>query len=240
MFSNRLLARTRVASILKSLPRTIANLIRADLLLQQTPKVVWFNSLAIVPVEATTNSGIRSSILSFKYSSLGANVGKIYKRSDWPPPGYDVDRMFKDLWLIRNPALRAVRLKIAYKDVFSNERRFRFQLSASPNCEICGNIETVEHHLLLCNNASRIWDIYFRLTGQRITSLFELIYCGQSLEHEIVKSVLLKSLIQINRSRDSIDRTLIGECIFFLSIEARCNPSQSGLKCAIERYKTLV
>ena len=170
---------------------------------------------------------IKSSILSLKYSDLGANIGKIYKRADWPPPGYDAGKMFDNLWLIKNPILRAVRLKVVYKDIFSNERRFRFQLSVTPNCDICGSVETVEHHLFLCTNASRIWDLYSRLTGLRINSLFDLIHSDRILENEIIKSVLLKALIQINRSRDSMDRAIISECIFFLSTEARTNVTQS-------------
>jgi len=34
-------------------------------------------------------------------------------------------------WLIKSPALRAIKLKIGYKDVFSNERRHRFKLTDS-------------------------------------------------------------------------------------------------------------
>ena len=40
-----------------------------------------------------------------------------------------------NLWKIKNPHLRNYRLKVAYKDVYSQERRFKFRLNDSPSAE---------------------------------------------------------------------------------------------------------
>ena len=131
--------------------------------------------------------------------------------------------MFKFIWFIKNPTLRAVRLKIIYKDVFSIEIGFRFQMTDSPSCEICGLDETVEHQLFSCRNAQCIWETFYKITGVRTGSLYEVLCCSNNLEIEIVKSTLIKALIQINRSSNRTERDLIAECSYFLGIEARVN-----------------
>ena len=67
------------------------------------------------------------------------------------------------LWKIRNPVLRSYRLKLMYKDIYCNERRARFNLCDSPNCPICGELETVTHQLFDCKNAKRMWVVYYKL-----------------------------------------------------------------------------
>ena len=37
---------------------------------------------------------------------------------------------------------------------------------------------------------------------------------------EVIKSVLVKALLQIDRSRATHDRSIIAECAYFLNIEA--------------------
>ena len=110
-----------------------------------------------------------------------------------------------------------------YKDIFSNERRYRFGLTDSPRCDICDQIESVEHHLFSCQNAARLWTLYTRLTNQSINSLFDVLICGKDSFHEIVKSLILKALIQIDRSRNRTDREIISQCALFLRIEASSN-----------------
>ena len=107
--------------------------------------------------------------------------------------------MFKNIWAIKNSTLRAIRLKAVYKDIFSNERRYRFNIAPSPDCEVCGQVESVEHQLVLCRNATRIWNFFYRSTGISIGSLYEVLTCTGNLEVEIVKSFMIKALLQIDR-----------------------------------------
>ena len=140
-----------------------------------------------------------------------------------PPPGTTYDNMFTHLWAIKNPTLRASRLKVIYKDIFSNERRFRFHLTDSPLCEICGQIETVEHQLFLCPNAGRLWDLFHRMTNVRIESLFDVVHCKTNIGLEIIKSTVIRLLLQINRSRNKSEREVIIECSYYIGIETRIN-----------------
>ena len=181
--------------------------------------MVWFNADGIVSTSAISTKMIKSTLLGQKFPQIGARLDKIYKRADWPPPGFSCESMFKNLWSIKNPTLRASRLKVAYKEIFSNERRFRFKLSDSPMCEACGQIETVEHQLFSCQNAQRFWNIFFRITGCRIDSLFDVINCTSDVGLEIIKSVVIRSLLQINRSRSKLERELTTECSYYIGIE---------------------
>ena len=214
--------RTKVSSIIRAIPASLANLVRSGLLTQSPSKIIWLCTSTIIESSKITTKGIKEHLISQKFS--GIKLEKIYKRADWPPPGINYEPSFSNLWKIKHPSLRAVRLKVVYKDIFSNERRYRFDLSDSPDCDVCGEVETVEHHLATCNNALRMWNLYHRITSQRVNSLLEVIMCGSSLEHEIIKSVIIKHLIQIDRSRNASDRAIALQCAFYLELEARSSP----------------
>jgi hypothetical protein len=64
-------------------------------------------------------------------------------------------------WGYRLSKLRSVRhrnilLRVAHGDIYSNERKFRYKLTDSPNCD-CGAIETTEHKLMHCERSKDIW-----------------------------------------------------------------------------------
>ena len=139
-----------------------------------------------------------------------------------------MESMYNNLWEIKNPSLRAVRLKLIYKDVFSNERRHRFGICDSPACDVCGQVETVEHHLFSCANATRMWGLFQTLTGISIVSLFDVIYCSSNLEYEIIKSTMVKALLQIDRSQIISNRAIVSDCVQYLKIEAEVNVKRSG------------
>ena len=227
-FNDRRRSRTRISTILRAVPKSMADLIRAGTLIQSPVNFLWLSQSHIAIAKSTPTKVIRISILTSRLPDLGVKLEKIYKRADWPPPGATYDGTFKNVWNIKNPTLRASRLKVIYKDVFSNERRFRFGITNSPACEMCGQIETVEHQLYSCNNAARIWNLYQRITGVGMDSLFEVICCGENLEQELIKSVLIKALIQINRSCNRSDKEIITECLYYLGIELAVNRRESA------------
>ena len=220
-------SRAKINLILRSIPAAIANLIRNNSLVPATANTVWLTTSTISALEAQSSKSIRQSLLMSKYPNIGVNIEKIYKRADWPPPGIVFKESFANLWKIKNPALRAVRLKVTYKDVFSNERRHRFGLTNSAACEICSAIESVEHQLFACANANRMWSLFQRMTGASVASLLDVLLCTLEVEHEIVKSVLVKALIQIDRSKNITDRMLIVECVHYLKVEATVNISRA-------------
>ena len=61
------------------------------------------------------------------------------------------------------------------------------------------------------------------MTSEAISSFLDVILCNNRPEIEIIKAVLLKALIQIDRSRNKSNSLLIAECVHYLQVEARAN-----------------
>ena len=234
-------ARGRINSVFRSLPRSMANLIRSGSLLQSPISHVWLNDSLIWNIDSMKSQVLRDKMVEDKFQSLKVDLGKVYKRADWPPPGTNYESTYEGLWKIKHPTLRAIRLKICYKDIFSNERRFRFQMADSPLCEICGQVESVEHQLLECPNAKRIWQLYHRLGGTRVTTLFHVIEFKEGIEFELIKSVLIKALLQIDRSKAITERALVMQCLTFLRLESVVNRSLTlSIEALSSRINNLV
>lgn len=110
-------------------------------------------------------------------------------------------------WLIRDPRLRSIRLKLAWKDVMCNERRSRFKITDDASCTICGKVESVTHQLVDCVNAIRLWKYFtyylrYDFWALRRQNIVELVEFRESYLVELVKSLTFKMLIQIDRSRN--------------------------------------
>ena len=67
----------------------------------------------------------------------------------------DIRITWHNLWRIKNPTLRAIRLKILYKDVWCQDKRLKLGIATDNKCTICGEPETVLHQLFFCENAER-------------------------------------------------------------------------------------
>ena len=141
----------------------------------------------------------------------------LHKKTEYHPSNkYPIDKSsfgdirmtWHNLWRIKNPTLRAIRLKILYKDVWCQDKRLKLGIGTDNKCTICGEPETVMHQLFFCNNAKRLWDIGRKILGAGELSLVEqdsstianLIEVSPSIINEIIKSVIFKLLIQIDRS----------------------------------------
>ena len=137
---------------------------------------------------------------------------------------------WNNLWRIKNPTLRAIRLKILYKDVWSNDKRHRLGIIGNDKCSVCGLKETSIHQLFECNNARRIWNTYFLCTnlvtrpdnyvwnGKDMTNLIEV---SNDVILEIVKSAIFKLLIQIDRSANLDEVQIKRSIAFWVNIEIK-------------------
>ena len=138
-------------------------------------------------------------------------------------------------WQIKDPTLRAIRLKIAWRDVMSNERRERFKMTSDPRCICCGSVETVNHQLWECNNAQRIWNFTFKYL--KTNSLFtnnitDIIIYNSNYCVEFVKSITFKYLIQIDRSRNLTYELFKTACDEKLSLELKTLTNERKLALA--------
>ena len=142
----------------------------------------------------------------------------------------DIRHTWTNLWLIKNPSLRAIRLKVLYKDIWSQEKRYKLGITNSSACDICGDIESVSHQLLTCSNAKRLWshleeslNYKLILNGDPEKSLVKLMEVTNDMPFELVKSVVFKLLIQIDRSRMLTIPQLDKHIIHWLNIEMSAN-----------------
>ena len=214
---NNRIPRPQVNAILKQLPAMIRLLIRGNSLVDNRPSIlISLDNYSLVPVEQLSAANLRRRILNFKQLIGPVRAKEVYKEPLWNEPG---DWQSK-LWKIKNPHLRGYRLKLLYKDIFSNERRFRFKLADSPNCTICGQVETVAHQLFECQNAKKLWGMYRSITGKNVGSMLDVIICCEDIEVEIVKSIIIKRLIQIDRSNSIVYASLKQEVKHYYQIEA--------------------
>ena len=132
------------------------------------------------------------------------------------------------LWLINNPTLRAIRLKILYKDIWSQEKRHKLGISHSSRCTICDETESSIHQLFLCTNAIRIWNTVFNCIetpllagGMTNQAIAELIQVSNDLALEIVKSAIFKLLIQIDRSSKLDNASVLKNVSYWICINLR-------------------
>jgi len=78
----------------------------------------------------------------------------------------------------------------------------RFGMIESDQCEICGLTESVQHQLFECTNAEKQRQFALRvLPALNLPDLYSLIEVSDEMKHELVKCLIIKNLIQIDRSK---------------------------------------
>ena len=218
------LPRQLLSDILKGLPQPLARLIRSGNLIDSPSKYTWITTTSDYVLGNSTSKTLKLALVTQKLGPLSVDLNKIHRRLDLPScDSPEHCQLFSNLWRIKHPALRAIRLKLCYKNIYSNERRFRFGITDSALCMGCDQIESVEHQLFECANAKRLWDMFRDMTGVNIGSFQNVLCCNLTCEAEILKSTIIKALTQINRNHLVPAKVVAQECAYFLRIEAIMN-----------------
>ena len=221
--------RSRLNLIIRSLPVSVARLIRAGMIINSQTKHMLITPLTYLDIESVTTKVIRNAIVAHRIPSLFVDLNKIHRRQDLPTHGStEFSNLYHNIWKLKQPGLRAIRLKVCLKDVFANERRHRFGIADSPNCPVCDQIESVDHQLIDCANAKRLWQIFNQCTGVAIRSMKDIIVCNELQEIEVLKSSIVKLLLQIDRSKNLVNKAAAQWCAHFLRIEATVDRSKSS------------
>lgn len=172
----------------------------------------------VVHIETALSSNLQQDLKKLNKKVKSVNIQDRFKvnineKTNWSA-----------FWCLKNPNLRAIRLKVAYKDIWSNERRNRILKTATDNkCQHCGDTETVFHQLFLCCNARRLWNIYNKLFQIKQEESDEykihLIGFNESLPKEFIKSLIFKTLIGIDRGRNLHQDQVISQWNKTIAIE---------------------
>ena len=161
----------------------------------------------------------------------------------------DIRNTWQHLWQIRNPTLRAIRLKILYKDVWCQEKRFKLKLNSSDACNICGEAESAIHQLFQCSNARKLWSYVAEFIGLKLDnnlpipdqSVVNLIQVLADITSELIKSVIFKLLIQIDRSVNITKRDAYRTLSYWLSIsKSQINKRLKGNNSESQRFESIV
>jgi hypothetical protein len=74
------------------------------------------------------------------------------------------EQIFPKLYsTVKDTKLRALRYRFLHGDIFCKERMFRFKISETPECDRCGEIETIKHQFYECHTALDGWHIYNKI-----------------------------------------------------------------------------
>ena len=158
----------------------------------------------------------------------------------------DIRQVWTNLWLIKNPTLRAIRLKVLHKDVWTQEKRCKLGITSSNACEICGEPESVIHQLYTCRNTSRIWNSFsiFRNNDDCYKKSFvNLITISNDNAFETVKSAIFKVLIQIDRSQHLSIEQIKKQILYWLQVDMIAisrNSRSKNNKLLIKSYNNII
>ena len=110
--------RNRINLIIKSLPTSIARLIRAGNVVNVQDKHMLTTPLEFIDLESSTTRLIRNSLLAQKNPDLHVDLNRIHRRIDLPAYGsIEFSELYRNIWKMKQPTLRAIRLKLCFKDV---------------------------------------------------------------------------------------------------------------------------
>jgi exonuclease III len=118
------------------------------------------------------------------------------------------DQLFKTLYKnVKDPKLKALRYRLLHGDVFCKERMFRFKMSETPECERCGEAETIKHQFYECDSAYNSWRRYNNILedigwGDCKVESYEDVLLPSKYGNEVsetLKSIVLKMHLQISR-----------------------------------------
>ena len=62
-------------------------------------------------------------------------------------------------------------LRLMHGELYTKERLYRFNLTDTPNCPRCGDIETLEHKFITCDYVKEIWRRTILATNQLRTNI---------------------------------------------------------------------
>ena len=185
-----------VNKVLRSLLPIFRDLVRIELPYIIAPPVLMVSN-KIRPNSSLSSRNLQDKIKKQFGKSIMYSINSKYEQINMGM--LENNQCWFNLWKIRNPILRNYRLKVLYKDIFCQLRRYRLGLTDSPMCLVCKETETVQHQLFESRNAKRMLNIYDMIFSETI-SFKKIVMVESCAVTELVKAVILRLLIQIDRS----------------------------------------
>ena len=91
---------------MRSLPPTIARLLRAGAILNTPTKISIILNTELVDLRNTSTKAIRKALMSVNLQNLAVDLNKIHKRRDFPScDSEEFANSFANIWKIKHPTL---------------------------------------------------------------------------------------------------------------------------------------
>ena len=155
----------------------------------------------------------------------------------------DIRSTWSNLWLLKNPTLRAIRLKILHKDIWTQVKRRKLGISNTDECSSCKKREDVAHQLFKCPNSVRFWKIYHELFGGNLErgNPFTYIDVSNNVLVEVVKSAIFKMLIQIDRSINLTQQQIKRSISYWIHLELHSiNKISRGNRSLLKTFNNVI
>jgi len=108
----------------------------------------------------------------------------------------------------------------------------------SNKCGSCGLVETAEHQLFDCPNAVCKWQWLDRIASLDEDS-YQRVCCSSNETLELMKAVVFKMLIQIDRSRSMSFNQFKSALKYWINIEIAAMKRQVKLSC-VKKWEALI
>ena len=211
-----------VNKVLWSLPPIFKLIVRIELPYIIAPPVLMVSN-KIRPITSLSSRNLQDTIKKQFGKSIMYSINS--KNEQINMGMLENNQFWFNLWKIRNPILGNYRLKVLYKDIFCQLRRYRFGLTNSPLCLVCKETETVQHQLFECRNGKRMWNIYYMIFSET-TLLKKIVMVELCAVTELVKAVILRLLMQIDRSEHVLINFIYLQIKQMLELEALVNKNK--------------
>ena len=193
-------------------------------------------------------SKISNRMLNGKFKQI-LNKVKEYNPADRHEiPGStfpDIRSTWSNLWLIKKPTLRAIRLKILHKDIWTQVKRRKLGISNTDECSSCKEREGVAHQVFNCPNSVRFWNIYHELFGGNLeyglSNPFTYMDISNNIVVEVVKSAIFKMLIQIDQSINLTQQQIKRSISYWIQLELYLiNKIIRGTRLLIKTFNNVI
>ena len=134
---------------------------------------------------------------------------------------------------------KATLLRVAHGDVYTKDKLQRYGLTTDDECPRCSEKETLEHKVLSCNYASRIWlETAAILRENQNGSLLKFILGArleQSLEGLTIKAEILTRILSLREDQNYLihPRSLVKMAIKSLSVKENKKEIKDNLKALL-------
>jgi hypothetical protein len=137
--------------------------------------------------------------------------------------------------ICKNPKIRNIYFRMIHNDFFTHKRMFKYNMTPSPNCPRCNQVETAKHLLWDCKESKKLWESYNDILRQNNLETMSILHYEDLYKLESVpilmtiKLKLIQAQIQIVRPTNWCNKRTINLIVQQMNTE-RVNSIEGNMK----------